>query len=208
MPNICDFRMKAVGNRESLKMLEKILIEDYDYLDEEYINNKNNIKHLSRVFSAHVEESYFNNNDDGFICVCGECAWSVDTCMLSGDGTYYNMNKNTQSNVTCLEEITKELGLVIEIFSEEYGMEFTEHILVNNGNVLINDVQQMTTACACEGKEKLSGKELDMFMEQYAPCPIMEKHKDIKSSDCQYEGSSYCHYITIFNTENYNEFSI
>lgn len=84
---------------------------------------------LGRIYSIDRYDS--NDHGNGLVSyyLCGDCAWSVSSAMRSDSGR----------REVSLESESERLGLVIEVFSEEIGFEFQEHVLINNGEVLIDD---------------------------------------------------------------------
>ena len=144
MPNYCSFSLKAVGKKENLEKLQEYLKQDYDYNDKK---NYPTGKHFFRVFEVYTNESITAIDEDKDIhemIVDGECAWSVFSCMFSGNATYYNDLKSRippeDFKGITIPMAAKELNLKIEIFSEEPGWGFMEHYLIDNdGQVLIDD---------------------------------------------------------------------
>lgn len=143
MPNYCDYEMKIRGSKDAIARVLECLKANYDYG-----MGKPEHKHFFRVFSAY-ENDEMENNDDGTytLFVYGDCAWSVYSCMCSGEHTYYNDLKERYPDIfmgTTLEEQSKDCE--IEVFSEEEGMEFSEHLLYKNGECLIDDTADVEQA--------------------------------------------------------------
>lgn len=133
MPNYCSYEMKVNGKKESQEKLLEIMKADYDYNTMEFSADK----HLFRIFEASLCE--FSEDDDFFIS--GYCAWSVYSCMMEGEHSYYNSLKERFPNEfrgTTLVELSKELDLEIEVFSEEPGCGFMEHYIIKNGELIVN----------------------------------------------------------------------
>lgn len=118
MPNFCCYSMRIKGNRNSVYEFHKRMT---DY---------NKPKHLWRIFEANIFEKYDNKDGTVTIDVCGDCAWSIETCCRASG--YSN-------GIDLLRENSKELGLKIEIWSDECGCEFQEHYLYDNGRCLIDE---------------------------------------------------------------------
>ena len=141
MPNYCYYQMKVVGSKKSIQNVIDTLKADYDYMA-----GKPEHKHLFRVFEANESEIQRVGNKY-CVYITGECAWSVYSCMLSGVHTYYNDIKFRHLDIfmgTTLAELSKDCK--IEVFSEEEGMEFSEHYIFENGECLTDDtcdVQQV-----------------------------------------------------------------
>ncbi len=134
MPNYCIFKMKAVGEKQNLDKFKKIIQASYDYSKFPETGNAENTKHFSRIYTADV-----CNEDDNSLEINGYCAWSVWACMFNGEHTYFDDFKDSRKNVTCIEDVTKELNLTVEINSEESGVSFSEHYIVKNGKIEENE---------------------------------------------------------------------
>jgi len=95
----------------------------------------------------------------------GYCAWSVYSCMFKGDGIGTYMGDATYGRKTdkaiSIDEASKQLGLQIEIFSEEPGMCFSEHYYIDNGEIVCKEETQYTE-CWLEYYDK----ESDCFEEE------------------------------------------
>lgn len=126
MANDCFYELRAKGSEANLKRLASIL----KYDDKEYA--------LSRIFSAEI----CDETKDA-ISIFGDCAWSVYCCMCEGDSTYFNGGTPVFDNGakrTTIDRLAKMLNLKIEIWSEECGIGFQEHYLINEeGEFLIDD---------------------------------------------------------------------
>lgn len=209
MPNYCGYSMKVVGKVENLDRFASIIKAEYNYNDKSYIE-KATTKHFSRIFAADIieEERYLEPKGQGHLIINGECAWSTYSCMLSGEHTYYDSNKGHQKNVTCLEEVTKELELTVEIISSEPGMCFNEHIIVKNGEVTLLECKDIKYVPMCEGKHILKGVELAQFMDQYYPCERLEGNLEARECDCP-NGEDCCEdYVLIESDFYYENFTI
>ena len=95
-----------------------------------------------------------NDNSITEVIFSGFCNWSIYDSMCKGDGTYYNRSNSIMK--TNLEDISKELNLEIEAFSEETGCAIQEHMLFIKGDWLIND-------CVNYQKDKKEIKNLGIF---------------------------------------------
>lgn len=144
MPNFCDYEMRVRGKKENVEKFIDIIKCNYDYSKKEFTSDR----HLSRVFEANScwkdEEYELHEYEDGTVAdvIYGYCAWSVYSCMMEGERTYYRDLKERykdESRVTSLIECSKDLDLDIEAFSEELGFEFMEHFLIRKGVVEIDD---------------------------------------------------------------------
>lgn len=148
MANYCYFQVKAVGSKDSLLKLKEYMDASYEYKEDEDGNwheNCTSDKHLFRIYETNTDSNCLEQiQDDTYaIYISGECAWSVDNCMFDGEYTDYNRWKNKVSisefKGTTMPQLSEELNLKIEIYSEETGVGFMEHYLIDNGEILIDD---------------------------------------------------------------------
>lgn len=153
MPNYCDYHMKVVGYPSSIGKFIEVLNQNYNYGDFAFLHNPK--PHLYRVFETNLLR-FERLSGALFIAeIAGYCAWSVYSCMMEGPHTYYNDNlmnplstitskhvgtRNYYSAGTSLLQLSKNLNLLVEVFSDEPGMCFQEHIFIDNyGNPLVDD---------------------------------------------------------------------
>lgn len=143
MPNYCEYEMKIKGSKNAIERVMKCLNADYDYS-----KGKPSHKHFFRVFGAYNDEEMEKNEDGTFTqYLYGDCAWSVYCCMCSGEHTYYNHCKEEFSKNfmgTTLLEQSKDCE--IEVFSEEEGMNFSEHYLFVKGECVVDHCVEMIQA--------------------------------------------------------------
>lgn len=120
-----------------------------------------NTKHFWRIGFADVYyETEDNINDIKFVYICGDCAWSVHSCMRRGLGTYA---KDDDEHSTSLAEQSELLNLEIEVFSSEPGVGFQEHYLYKNGEETIDDVEDYTETYF-ENEEDFNRQKADGFV--------------------------------------------
>ena len=137
MPNLCDYEMKITGSKRAINRVIECLKADYNYNA-----GKPSHKHFFRVFDCWGDDEDFIDEGNGKFSkiVFGDCAWSVSSCMLSGEFSYYNDVKKSNKDIfmgTDLREQSKDC--IIEVFSEEGGMGFSEHYLFKDGVCYIDD---------------------------------------------------------------------
>lgn len=143
MPNYCDYEMRIrSSDKNVIRNVLECLRTDYNYGE-----GKPAHKHLWRVFQADADE--LQESKDGTFTqhIVGNCAWSVYVCMCDGELTYHNEVKKDHPDIfmgTTLQELSK--GCEIEVFSEETGMGFSEHLLYKDGECLTNDTQSIQEA--------------------------------------------------------------
>lgn len=137
MANHCNYSMRIQGNPDSVENVIKALQSDYHYETMEFDHDK----HLFRVFEALIVDDDIDEEDDyRSVIVDGYCAWSVNSCMME-DGYYFDNKKEygDKSKGTTLVELSKDNNVQIEVYSEEGGACFQEHILIVDGEIVIND---------------------------------------------------------------------
>lgn len=129
--------MKVTGLKKDIEEFIKIISADYDYTNNKFTFDR----HFWRVFEAYVleldEELDGNQPTDCFID--GYCAWSVSTCFFQ-EGYQKTFGKDEINKRTNIETESKRLNLTIEIKSLETGCAFTEHYLIENGKLLIDEL--------------------------------------------------------------------
>ena len=140
MPNYCFADIKVRGYKDNVDEFTRILQADYDYNTMEFTHKP----HFFRIFDAHiVDEKLEGVMKTTWYSI--ECAWSVSCCMCNGPFSYYDENKERFIKeygafyATNLQKCAQKLGLFIEIFSSEEGMEFNEYMLYNNQGMKLRD---------------------------------------------------------------------
>lgn len=147
MPNWCEFSMHVAGRKENVALFIKILNYDHEKLA------------LPRVHDIEIM-NYEMYGLRSKVYLIGICAWSVYTCMLPGDYTYYNdylkemgtvyehelhYHKYPQpafepdddhKKITNILVLSKMLELSIEIYGKETGMGFCEYYKIVNGEIV------------------------------------------------------------------------
>lgn len=122
MPNYCQYTMYAEGKSESI-----------DELVVRLTTVKGERPHFFRVFEANVEDLVPRSDGTRLVCITGNCAWSVGLCMTEPE---------VAPHCTSLEKTSDDLGIEIEVFSEEPMMEFAEHYhYVPNGQTVEEDCE-------------------------------------------------------------------
>lgn len=140
MPNYCNYAMCVKGQAKNVKEFIKI-IQQEDYRKG---------PHLYRVFGAEVLDmpDIISDTETITVDIVGYCAWSVSTCMMPGEFGYYQRAQNTSNGTTLVDE-SKRLALGIEVYSEEMGIGFEEHIKIQNGVVIVDDtLEDVVEYCA------------------------------------------------------------
>lgn len=140
MPNICFGYITAVGRKDCLEELANILSAHYDYSDMTFSHKP----HMFRIFDSCQGEYDQLDGLQYAVDFMIECAWSLSSCMFNDhEYSYYQTIKDTYKENffgTTITEIAKRLNLQVEMYSEEGGMGFSEHYIIDNyGNILENE---------------------------------------------------------------------
>ena len=117
MPNWCEYTMKAVSkSKEALDRLISIMY----YEDKEY--------YIYRCASVSISNEF--QEDDYFVAMLyGDVAWSC--------GSWFDRIERFDETIesgghyVTLDILCERLGIAVEVFGEEPGMEFQEHYLCN-----------------------------------------------------------------------------
>lgn len=146
MANDCYFEGKILGKKEEVEEVFKYFTEAYNYnlLNKEekasdFIEPKG--PHFWRIHDFKTMSQGENEKEEFFITFCGICAWSLFASLLyEGYQKSWDEYKNKAwFKGTCLEEVHKKFPhLKMEFFSEEPGMNISEHILIE-GDSFINE---------------------------------------------------------------------
>jgi hypothetical protein len=139
MANTCYYEIRAKGEKQGIEAL------------------------LSHLNKCGTKESQFYRvwdfilNDEGIedMCHdvyqlegCGDCAWSVTstfmTCMIHQPEPF-------------IIYLSRHYGLLIEFISEECGLAFSEHIIIDKGNIRVNDCADVYYKEYEDGSEDVFG---------------------------------------------------
>lgn len=215
MPNYCDYEMRIKGYPANVGRFIEVIRADYNYNKKSYFYNHPH-QHMFRVFEAEPLEVKM----EGLVMVAtitGYCAWSVYSCMLPGFCTYYNdtveeSNKNEfniRSNqrsdylingkiyATHLLNLAKQLNLYLEVYSNEPGMCFQEHYIINNfGQFIVNEEVQ-TNCYYIEEYDTL--KEYNKGNPDYQLDITEDEYLKLKN-----QGLSYLEYSPYYDNNGYN----
>lgn len=143
MPNYCDFSCRITGPKKGIDRFIQAAQTDY------HVGEPNEPEHFWRVFEFNVND--YEEIDEGIyeLTATGYCAWSVHSCFMK-DGYYrdwanpvYNKN-NIPHNGTAIEIVSEQEDLIIEFYSNEIGMGFSEHIIIVCGEVYTDNTVDYT----------------------------------------------------------------
>lgn len=123
--------------------------KDFEKLSSKEKNNLPKGNHFFRIFDFNKVCEGADENEEYFINACGECAWSLQSCVL--EEGYYSSWKEFEGKDwfkgTCLEKVHEKFpNLKIEMFSEEDGCQFSEHILINEDGFL-DECEELVAVC-------------------------------------------------------------
>ena len=124
MPNYCSYDMHVKGAPGDVDAFIA-LMTDYDAP-----------KHFYRVFDATEYDRADNGDGTVTAMICGDCAWSVASCMTTDSPMTYC---SSHEDGTSLMEQSADKHLDIEVYSEEPGMCFAEHYLYRDGEEIVNE---------------------------------------------------------------------
>lgn len=144
MPNWCVFEINVVGPKEGVEYMLNVLKSGYSYS-----SDPPKIDFKEHVFRTYIDGYAFDKEDDQYgdyvhYQIWGDCAWSVYCCMLDkqGNWSYYGRLKESYPDTfkgTTLIDLSARFGLIIEIWSEEPGMCFREHYIIQNGVMIVDE---------------------------------------------------------------------
>lgn len=137
MANICEFEMKIVGSFENMQKFYEALTQENDIW-------------IGRG-AGDTDIRYDENKQSAIID--GWVPWSIKSALVIAandmkeekeinqlcfyDGIH--QKKKICNNCLTLWEACKLYNIVMEVYSEEEGMQFQQHILCNKGKVEIDD---------------------------------------------------------------------
>lgn len=123
--------------------------KEFEKLSNKNENNLPKGSHFFRIFDFNEVYEGIDENGEHFINAFGDCAWSLQSCVL--EEGYYSSYKNFEDKGwfkgTCLEKVHEKFpDLKIEMFSEEAGCQFSEHILINEDGFL-DECEELVAVC-------------------------------------------------------------
>ena len=120
MANNCWFEIHVKGRREDCEKW-------FSLMKGETIDNS-----FCRIFNVDITD-VTDTDDECVMCLCGDCAWSLQSCCRSG-----------YTAIDLFELYTRELHLVMEAYSEEPGIGFMEHYFYDNGDCIEDECVDYT----------------------------------------------------------------
>lgn len=178
MANNCAFDMRIAGKEPAVMEFVQMLRWEGPFEE----------SGLGRVYSFDLDESMTEraNCDSSTICVFGfgDCAWSLQTAML--DWPHRPMLPETQ-----------RLGLVVEAFSSEPGIGFQEHILINQGQMIVDE-------CVDYEEHLIDDEVEEWYIEQVCEDHGLTREELMNSLNCNGEFivgglDNYCDFEDLFS---------
>jgi hypothetical protein len=131
--------MLIKGEQKNVEAFIKILKADYDYTKNTFTADR----HMYRLSDIDDETDGMCSFDDNglyTVHVYGTCAYSCNKCMTESETSYYTMyiNDNRPRQTSLIKE-SKLLNLKIEVFSESDRDDYQEHMVVENGEYIVNE---------------------------------------------------------------------
>lgn len=123
MANDCYYEMMIQGNRRDCEQWIKRM-ESYDEPN-----------HFYRIHSSDIYEEG-GNDDDYYIKVSGDCAWSLESCCRTS---------GYSDGIDLFAVNTKELNLRMEAYSQEEGIGFQEHYIYDKGECIADECEDWTS---------------------------------------------------------------
>lgn len=137
MPNYCSFEGRIKGPIDAIREFVELMKADYDY----HRGIIPESGHFSRVFDVECEQEIdeIQYEVEPELLFSGTCAWSLESAMGNGPHSYYaKFLEYPNSTVTNIHDfISRHVDVELVIVGVEPGMEFTERITAENGNVEI-----------------------------------------------------------------------
>lgn len=120
MANCCSYELHVTGSKESLDKLTEYFkeIDKYDYLQDIQ-------RPMNRIFYS--SEPLMTRHRDDLLIVCADCAWSMASTFEIDKEYLIDSEREIYGKFFKFSEICKELKLEAEAWSDECGMQFSEH---------------------------------------------------------------------------------
>lgn len=140
MANNCITSIVVRGRKECVNVFDKVIHAKYNYNTMEF-PDRNHFIGVNDVSDGLYQEYGFMAMQDYVV----DCRWSAELCLMNTPGSYYSQRqeiekrdgiKNYSTNIV---DLSRKYGLDIELWSQESGMGFEEHILVEHGEIMENE---------------------------------------------------------------------
>lgn len=125
MANTCYYEIRAKGEKQGIDAL-------FSHLNKCGTNESQ----FYRVWDFIPNDEGIEDMTHGVYQLegCGNCAWSVTSTFMS------HMKHQTEPFIIYL---SRHYGLLIEFISEECGLAFSEHIIIDKGDVCIDECRDV-----------------------------------------------------------------
>lgn len=140
MANCCITNIVVRGRKECVEQFDKILHAGYNYNTMEFPDGPH--FHRVRDIDRGLYQEYGLMAMQDYIV---DCAWSAELCLMNTPDSYYDkrvqqeQKEGIPNHSTNIVDVSAQYGLDIELWSQEAGCEFEEHILVKHGEVIENE---------------------------------------------------------------------
>lgn len=129
MANLCSFSMMVKGKKENMEKFTNALLQKGDIW-------------MGRGATADIDWDW----DEDTIVINGWCKWSIQSALIrnavsmekqrtSGIGNWYFEDIKDVKEVISLWQACEKFNVNMEVFSEESGCCFSEHLKYENGNI-------------------------------------------------------------------------
>ena len=130
MANVCSFSMKVKGNRGDIEQFCKAMMQD-------------GTVYMGRGADADIE---FENENSASLQ--GWCKWSIQSALIDNaismrtepNRWFFGEGVNSEElEFITLFEACKRWNIVMEVYSEECGLQFQEHFLCDKGEIIYQE---------------------------------------------------------------------
>lgn len=128
MANICSFLMKVRGDKEDIIQFHKALTQE------------------GNIWMGRGADADLEFEGDDLASLIGWCKWSIISALVDNaismrkepERWYHEPGEEEKEYIT-LFEACKRWNLVMEVYSEECGMQFQEHFICDKGDVICEE---------------------------------------------------------------------
>lgn len=124
LANDCDFHIKIEGDQQSIRTFLSLM----HVSDTERTNGT--VTQVGESFFQ-TYDAWIYRSDETPLWIEGYCAWSVQTCLID----------EHPDNYINLVIISQDLNLRITIKSREIGLCFSEHYIIENGEIIVDQCE-------------------------------------------------------------------
>ena len=128
MANLCSFSMKVRGDKENIIQFHKALTQE------------------GNIWMGRGADADIIFEENGVAFMSGTCKWSVISALVDNaismrtePEKWYHPPGEEEHEYITLYEACKRWNLVMEVYSEECGMQFQEHFICDKGEVICEE---------------------------------------------------------------------